>query len=159
MFIIDCVSPLSQEILELKLSDYLATTNNYNFLITDRDIEGKNILIIGKDIHFPFSLRQVQNLIDKTKTRTKKETNATDKENNEKKKRIFKVEEVFEEEVVENLEAKMLLQIHDELIFEVPEDKANMLSAKFQNIMEDIFELNIPLKASLNIGKNWSELK
>jgi len=59
----------------------------------------------------------------------------------------------------ENLEAKMLLQIHDELIFEVPQNEADALGAKFQNIMENIFKLNIPLKASLNIGKNWSELK
>ncbi|MFT7860208.1 MAG: DNA polymerase I [Sulfurimonas sp.] len=59
----------------------------------------------------------------------------------------------------ENLNAKILLQIHDELIFEVDENAADELGAKFQNIMEDIYELNIPLKASLNIGTQWSELK
>lgn len=59
----------------------------------------------------------------------------------------------------ENLPAKMLLQIHDELIFEVDESEAEMIGAEFQKIMEDIMELNIPLKASLNIGSNWSELK
>ncbi len=60
---------------------------------------------------------------------------------------------------VENLEAKMLLQIHDELIFEVTEDKAEELGSKFQSIMENIMELNVPLKASMNIGHNWGELK
>jgi len=59
----------------------------------------------------------------------------------------------------ENLDAKMLLQIHDELIFEVDENKAEILGKRFQDIMENIMELNIPLKASLNIGKNWGELK
>ena len=59
----------------------------------------------------------------------------------------------------ENLKAKMLLQIHDELIFEVDATDADMLGAKFREIMESIMELNIPLKASLNIGDNWSELK
>lgn len=59
----------------------------------------------------------------------------------------------------EKLNAKMLLQIHDELIFEVDADEAQMLGSKFQKIMEDIFELNIPLKASMNIGDNWGELK
>lgn len=59
----------------------------------------------------------------------------------------------------ENLKAKILLQIHDELIFEVDEDVADELGSKFQSIMEEIYELNIPLKASLNIGDNWSELK
>ena len=59
----------------------------------------------------------------------------------------------------ENLDAKMLLQIHDELIFEVDENEAEVLGERFKTIMEDIYELNIPLKASMNIGTKWSELK
>ena len=59
----------------------------------------------------------------------------------------------------EKLDAKMLLQIHDELIFEVDEKVADELGNRFRNIMDDIVELNIPLKASLNIGDNWGELK
>jgi DNA polymerase-1 len=59
----------------------------------------------------------------------------------------------------ENLNAKMLLQIHDELIFEVNEDEANILADRFKNIMENIMQLNIPLKVSVNIGDNWGELK
>ena len=53
----------------------------------------------------------------------------------------------------------MLLQIHDELIFEVDEDVAQELGARFQDIMETIYALKIPLRASLNIGDNWGELK
>ena len=59
----------------------------------------------------------------------------------------------------EKLEAKMLLQIHDELIFEVDASKAEVLGEKFKTVMEDIMKLNIPLKASMNIGDKWSELK
>ena len=59
----------------------------------------------------------------------------------------------------ENLDAKMLLQIHDELIFEVDADQAEALAARFRDIMEDIKELNVPLKVSVNIGDNWGELK
>ena len=59
----------------------------------------------------------------------------------------------------ENLNAKMLLQIHDELIFEVGIGEAEALGNRFREIMENIMELNIPLKASLNIGDNWGELK
>jgi len=67
-----------------------------------------------------------------------------------------KIHRVIEDE---NLKAKMLLQIHDELIFEVDAKEAEMLGEKFRGIMEGIMELNVPLKASLNIGDNWSELK
>lgn len=59
----------------------------------------------------------------------------------------------------ESLDAKMLLQIHDELIFEVQESQAEVLGARFREIMENIMELRIPLKASLNIGNHWGELK
>jgi len=59
----------------------------------------------------------------------------------------------------EKLNAKMLLQIHDELIFEVDESEAEVLGDRFREIMENIMELRIPLKASLNIGKHWGELK
>ncbi|WP_457744873.1 DNA polymerase I [Sulfurimonas sp.] len=59
----------------------------------------------------------------------------------------------------EKLEAKMLLQIHDELIFEVDEKMAESFAQRFQEIMENIMQLHIPLKVSVNIGDNWSELK
>lgn len=59
----------------------------------------------------------------------------------------------------EKLDAKMLLQIHDELIFEVNAQEAEILGNRFRDIMESIMELNVPLKASLNIGDNWGELK
>jgi DNA polymerase-1 len=59
----------------------------------------------------------------------------------------------------EDLNAKMLLQIHDELIFEVDEDKAEILAKRFTDVMEGIMQLNIPLKCSVNIGTNWGELK
>ncbi len=59
----------------------------------------------------------------------------------------------------ENLDAKILLQIHDELIFEVKEDITNEIGARFKEIMESIYKLNIPLKCSLNIASSWGELK
>ena len=59
----------------------------------------------------------------------------------------------------ENLNAKMLLQIHDELIFEVNEVDAEVLAEKFKTIMEEIFTLSVPLRTSVNIGTSWSKLK
>ena len=57
------------------------------------------------------------------------------------------------------LPAKMLLQIHDELIFEADASQAEALAQEFKAIMESIVELNVPLRTSLNIGKHWGELK
>ncbi len=57
------------------------------------------------------------------------------------------------------LPVKMMLQIHDELIFEVDADKADAIAKEFKEVMETITTLNVPLKTSLNIGKHWGELK
>ncbi len=54
---------------------------------------------------------------------------------------------------------RMLLQIHDELIFEVKEDKLDIINDKITYIMENIYDLEVPLKVSVSIGNNWAELK
>ncbi|MDD5159421.1 MAG: DNA polymerase I [Sulfuricurvum sp.] len=59
----------------------------------------------------------------------------------------------------EGLRARMLLQIHDELIFEVDEDVAEVYAARFVETMESILELRVPLKTSMHIGNHWGELK
>ncbi|RXI43486.1 DNA polymerase I [Malaciobacter mytili] len=58
-----------------------------------------------------------------------------------------------------NNDIKMLLQIHDELIFEVKNERIDEITNDLVNIMENIVKLNIPLKVSKNIGKSWQELK
>jgi DNA polymerase-1 len=55
------------------------------------------------------------------------------------------------------IDAKMLLQVHDELIFEVDDDKIENESAKIREIMENIIDLDVPLIAEAGSGKNWDE--
>jgi DNA polymerase-1 len=61
--------------------------------------------------------------------------------------------------IEENLDASMLLQIHDELIFEIAEEKSSEISQRFVHAMENIFELKVPLECSVSIGESWGELK
>uniref|UniRef100_UPI0040483ED8 DNA polymerase I n=1 Tax=Aliarcobacter sp. TaxID=2321116 RepID=UPI0040483ED8 len=58
-----------------------------------------------------------------------------------------------------NHNMRLLLQIHDELIFEVKEELLNETINDLKEIMENIYPLNIPLKVSVGIGKSWQELK
>lgn len=51
----------------------------------------------------------------------------------------------------------MLLQIHDELIFESPEEHIKNLAKHVKEIMEGVIELNVPLTVDISIGKNWEE--
>ena len=54
-------------------------------------------------------------------------------------------------------QGEMILQIHDELLFETPEDQADKLSTPVKKIMETIFDLQVPLIVDISIGKNWGE--
>ncbi|RXK06186.1 DNA polymerase I [Halarcobacter bivalviorum] len=54
---------------------------------------------------------------------------------------------------------KMLLQIHDELIFEVKETEVDKITNRLVEIMENIYTLEIPLKVSKSVGLTWQELK
>ncbi|MFC1640651.1 DNA polymerase I [Patescibacteria group bacterium] len=53
----------------------------------------------------------------------------------------------------------MLLQVHDELIFEVADKDISKYAKKFQKIMEDITKLNVPLVVDIEVGKRWSKLE
>lgn len=57
------------------------------------------------------------------------------------------------------LKATMLLQVHDELIFEAPEEEIEELKALVVEVMEGAVELSVPLKVDSNSGKSWYEAK
>jgi DNA polymerase-1 len=56
-----------------------------------------------------------------------------------------------------NLVAKMIMQVHDELIFEVPEEELERVIDLVREEMERVTELCVPLKVEINTGKNWAE--
>lgn len=57
----------------------------------------------------------------------------------------------------QGLSARMLLQVHDELIFEVPESEADKTAALVKSIMENVVRLDVPLIAETGFGKSWGE--
>ncbi|MDH4299024.1 MAG: DNA polymerase I [Dehalococcoidia bacterium] len=57
-----------------------------------------------------------------------------------------------------NLKSKMLLQIHDELLFEVPEAEVAQMKSLVSEIMPHAFELRVPVKIDIKLGKNWAEM-
>ncbi len=58
-----------------------------------------------------------------------------------------------------HLRSKMLLQIHDELLFEVPETEVAEMKSLVARIMPKAFELRVPLKIDIRVGRNWAELE
>ncbi|MFD2829104.1 DNA polymerase I [Corticicoccus populi] len=64
-----------------------------------------------------------------------------------------------EDEAAQKFNAELLLQIHDELIFDVPKDEIEAFIPVIQNIMEHALELKVPLKVDYGYGKDWYEVK
>ncbi len=55
------------------------------------------------------------------------------------------------------LEGKMLLQIHDELVFEIPDGEEEAFQRLVKNKMEHVLKLNVPIEVKIAVGKNWGE--
>ena len=55
------------------------------------------------------------------------------------------------------LSTKMIMQVHDELVFEIPEGELPTVIPFIENEMESVTKLSVPLKVSVHSGKNWAE--
>ena len=58
-----------------------------------------------------------------------------------------------------NFKTRMLLQVHDEIVLEVPENELTAIKTLVKDIMESAIELSVPLKADESAGKTWYEAK
>jgi DNA polymerase-1 len=68
---------------------------------------------------------------------------------------MLRIDEALEEQ---RLATRMLLQIHDELLFEVPLSEEERVKELVQRLMHHAVELAVPLKVDLKAGPNWSEM-
>ncbi len=66
---------------------------------------------------------------------------------------------LYREMAKRRLGSKMLLQVHDELVFEVPDDELDLMRQLSADIMDSAVKLDVPLKVDTRVGKNWGEMK
>ena len=59
----------------------------------------------------------------------------------------------------EDIRSKMLLQVHDELIFNVLCSEIEVVTGIIREEMENVYKLSVPLRVDINYGKNWYEAK
>ena len=57
------------------------------------------------------------------------------------------------------LKSRMTLQVHDELVFEVPEEELDIMRSLVREEMENVHELAVPLLVEIGVGKNWRDLE
>lgn len=72
---------------------------------------------------------------------------------------IIKVAMVKLHEVLHNYQGRLLLQVHDELVFEVPPEEWEMLQSEIKTAMESAVELTVPLVVDIHAGENWMDAK
>lgn len=72
------------------------------------------------------------------------------------KKAMVEINNIFEKK---NIKSKMLLQVHDELIFNVYNDEIDKVKDIVYNTMTKVFELKVPLDVDIELGNNWYEAK
>ena len=58
-----------------------------------------------------------------------------------------------------NVKSKMILQVHDELIFDVPKDEVDLMCQLVEETMENALVMKVPLKAEVKVGNDWYEAK
>ena len=67
--------------------------------------------------------------------------------------------EIFQEFKERKLKSKMLIQVHDELVFNVLNDELDTVKEIVKRIMENTYKLNVPLKVDIEMGSDWYEAK
>ncbi len=67
---------------------------------------------------------------------------------------MVKISEIFRQK---NLKTKMILQVHDELLFDVPENEKDIVKQIVKDTMENVVKLKVPLIVDISEGKNWAE--
>lgn len=69
---------------------------------------------------------------------------------------MIRMQEAIEEK---GLASRMLLQVHDELVFEVPENELEVMRKLVPEVMESALSLNVPLKVDVSDGRTWYDAK
>ena len=67
---------------------------------------------------------------------------------------MIRIQHAIEEK---HLKTRMILQVHDELVFEVPVEELERIKNLVKSMMEDVVKLDVPIKVEMKVGKNWYE--
>ena len=67
--------------------------------------------------------------------------------------------EIFKKFNEKGLKSKMLIQVHDELVFDCLNDELEVVKEIVKDTMENIYKLNVPLSVEIHYGRDWYEAK
>ena len=67
--------------------------------------------------------------------------------------------EIYDELKSKKLKTKMVIQVHDELVFDTPNEELEIVKEIVKRVMENTYKLNVPLKVDIEYGSDWYEAK
>ncbi|NLL44818.1 MAG: DNA polymerase I [Mollicutes bacterium] len=67
--------------------------------------------------------------------------------------------EIYKKMKEMNLQSKIILQVHDELVFDVLKSELEIMKKLIKDVMENVYELKVPLKVDIQYGDNWYQVK
>jgi DNA polymerase-1 len=62
-------------------------------------------------------------------------------------------------QLLSQYQSQLVLQVHDELVFEIPETEWQEIQPQIKTIMEQVLPLSVPLVVDIHAGQNWKEAK
>ncbi|MBS4168236.1 DNA polymerase I [Parachlamydia sp. AcF125] len=130
-----------------KIKEYLEKSKE------DARVQGKAITLTGRERVIPEILSknmQIRAAAERLAINAPLQGTAAD---------LIKIAMLKMDEEIEkrHLKGYMILQIHDELIFEVPDEEIPLFSQLVPEVMQGVMRLNVPLVVDIHIGKNWKE--
>ena len=66
--------------------------------------------------------------------------------------------DIHREKRARKLKSRMILQVHDELVFEVPREELKQMKKLVFDIMPNALKLSVPVTVEVKVGKNWGEM-
>lgn len=122
-------------------------------LIQEARENGYVTTILGRRRHIPeinSTDGRIKSFAERTAVNTPIQGSAAD---------IIKVAMISISEKIEGMKSKMIMQVHDELVFDVPRNEADKMKKIIKDGMEKVIDLKVPVEAHLEMGKNWLDME
>ena len=143
----------AREFIEVYFAQYPGVKAYTDRMIAEAREQGYVTTMLGRRRYLPEILssnRQMREFAERTAVNTPVQGTSADLI----KRAMIHIHRRLSEE---KLRAKMILQVHDELVFEVPKDELDLVKALVVAEMEGALELSVPVKVDVGVGENWLE--
>jgi DNA polymerase-1 len=145
----------AQKFIDLYFEKYPSVREYLDQCVKDAEEKGYSETLLGRKRQIP-ELKQKNNLIRQAGQRIALNTPIQGTAADLIKKAML---EIWQEIKRKQLKTKMVLQVHDELVFEVPEEEYDIVEKTVQKKMENVLPLKVPLKVHVGWGVNWADAK